>query len=116
MDRELLYNPEERYEQLVREDNTDRADSQRMAALYVLAGNIQLYKNVDAFYDFEAHEIKADTKVMELEVPEMAQKMLKLAMNLYDAKNKADVAEVFFGLDQNNTRIAKKAISIRFSN
>lgn len=58
MKNDYLYELEDRFNQLLKRDETHEKDRERRALFYIIAGNMDLYKKVNYIYDFENQCIK----------------------------------------------------------
>lgn len=110
-----------RYEELLQRASVKTGDQEHKALFYILAGNEELYNKINNIYDFNQGMIKHDLLEINEDSPDYitepsssGTKLLKLAFNLYNSQNKADVCDTFAGLDSNNFELAIQAIKIRF--
>lgn len=104
-----------RYQQLLERSGATPGDLERKALFHIIAGNDDLYSNVNNIYDFEENVILTECLEGDGEVylSSSSRKLVKLAYHLYNGYD-ASVLEVFSGLDDNNARLAIEAIKIRF--
>lgn len=89
-------------------------DVERKSMFYIFSSNVELYTKVGYFYDFQNNVIKRDG-FKKIDVATSYKALIRLAFNLYNSNNKADVSETFEYLDSNNTTVAINAIKIRFA-
>src|SRR5699024_3635275 len=99
---------------LLERDNTNDNDNERKAMFTIFAGNDELYSKIDDLYDFEERGININA-FEEVDLSSGTYQLVKLAFNLYAYQNEANVAEVFRNLDDENYKLAKKAIDVRFN-
>ena len=111
-----------RYNELLEKDGTKAGDQERQALFFILAGNDELYNKIHNIYDFKGRMIKHDLLEVNEDSPDYiaepsssGTKLIRLAFNLYNSKNKADICDTFAGLDRSNFELALTAIKIRFN-
>lgn len=104
----------ERLIELLERDNTNDNDNERKAVFTILAGNEDLYSKASKIYDFEERAINLDV-FEEVDLSGGTYQLVKLAFNLYSSQNEANVVEVFRSLDEENYKLAMKAIDVRFN-
>jgi hypothetical protein len=110
------YSLQDRYDLLLERDQTNPSDLERLALLYVVAGNTDLYKKVNHIYDFLDHSIKPDCLTAgEIDFSSSSRNLLTLAFNLYNSQTDANVLDVFSSLDNANLKLALQVIKIRFN-
>ena len=104
-----------RYQQLIERSGATPGDLERRALFHIIAGNDELYSNVNNIYDFEENVIKTECLEGDGEVylSSSSRKLLKLAYHLYNGYE-ASVIEVFSGLGDEDAKLAIEAIKIRF--
>lgn len=108
---------EERFNNLISRDNIHKSN-ERLAFLFIMAGNIDLYSKIDYIYDFENHWIKPDCFDNEnVDFCSSSRDLIRLAFNLYNgfSTTSSDVLSIFCNLDDDNFDIAINAIKIRFN-
>ena len=111
----MLYNFEDRYEELLKKDKTAEDDRERKSLFYILAGNLDLYGKVNYIYDFDERMIKSEClDSEEVDFCSSSRKLIKLGYNLYNSSNGADVMDTFYILDNDNFELALNAIKLRF--
>lgn len=95
-------------------------DIERESLFFIIAGNNELYKNVNKIYNFKENNINININedgeiyIPDLPVSSSARKLAYLAIQLYNSCNKQSVMDTFAGLDENNFRLAINAIKLRF--
>ena len=104
-----------RYQQLLELSGATPGDLERRALFHIIAGNDELYNNLNSLYDFAENVILTDCLEGDSDVylSSSSRKLIKLAYHLYNGYE-ASVLAVFSGLDDNNARLAIEAIKIRF--
>jgi hypothetical protein len=107
----FLYNYEDRLNQLLERDNTNKDDNERKVMFYIIAGNDDLYSKVNFIYNFKKHSINLDC-FEEVDFCSSSCKLIKLAFNLYNSYP-ADVLDTFYLLDEDNFNLALNALKIR---
>lgn len=111
----MLYLHEDRFNELVKRDNTAEDDLERRSLFYILSGNLDLYNKVDYIYDFDERKIKSEClESEEIDFCSSSRKLIKLGYNLYNSSNSADVIDTFYILDDDNFELALNAIKLRF--
>lgn len=111
----MIYNFEERYNELMKKDGTDKEDLERKALFYILAGNIDLYSKVNYIYNFKERIINPECLESEkVDFCSSSRRLIKLAYNLFNSFP-ADVIDTFYLLDEDNFELALNAIKIRFN-
>lgn len=110
-----LYDPEERINELIKLDGTEKEDNSRLALFYIISNIDELYHKVNYLYDFQKHEIKLDVfENQDVDFSGSSYNLILLGYNLYNAFNKADVNKIFSLLDNKRMNIAFRAIKIKF--
>lgn len=110
----MLYDTDERLNELIERDNTRDNDMERKALFTIFAGNDDLYSKVDKLYDFAEHAINLDG-LEQADLSGGAYQLVKLAFNLYSSNSETNVAEVFRSLDRDNYDLALKVIDVHFN-
>lgn len=103
-----------RFKELVVKDRTSTTDTERLALLWILANNDDLYFKVNGIYDFEERQIRPECLEGAIDLCSGSRRMIRLAFNLYNG-HPADVLESFLCLDEDNFKLAMEAIQIRFN-
>lgn len=108
-----------RYYNLVERDNMFIGDSYRESLFYIIAGNNDLYENVDTIYNFKKHSINIVNKgkLNNLEfLTSTSSKLLVLALDLFTAKNSYGkcVTDIFNSLSFEDFELAINALRIKF--
>lgn len=104
----------ERFYKLISKDNTAPTDRERIALFFIISGVHDLYTKVNNLYDFKTHWIK-DNYLETVDFSSSTIKMIQLGFNLYNNSTAPAPLELFSTLDNENYRIAMKAINIRFN-
>lgn len=116
MNNDFKYSFQERYSLLLKKDQTDTMNTERLVLFYILAGNLDLYKKINYIYDFKDHSIKPSClESTEVDFSSGSQKLIMLAFNLYNGFTGADILDVFSSLDYENFDLAINAIKLRFN-
>lgn len=108
-----------KYEELLKKARI-KNDIERESLFYIIAGNMELYKNVSKIYSFEENNINIEVDenseiyIADLAVSSSARKLVYLALQLYNSCSNQTVMETFAGLDANNFDLAINAIKLRF--
>lgn len=115
----LSHDHEERFNELLERDNTRLKDNERQALFFVLSGNEDLFRKIDAFYDFEDHSIRPEG-FNEVDLTSSTKALVELAFNLYNNYSHVEsemksVLDLFASLDENNFELALMAIRVRFN-
>ena len=110
----------ERFNDLMKRDNTHPRDLERRSLFYILAyaNEGDLYNKINHIYDFEDNCIKLECLEESIvDLCSSAVSLIRLGFNLFNgySEGRIDVLSVFSGLDDSNYEIAKKAIDIRFN-
>lgn len=111
---------EERFKELLLRAKLKYKDKESESLFYVLAGNDNLYKQVNKIYDFKKQQLncmneEGEVSLDDIFVSSSTSALLKLAIELYNQSTNISVNNVFRSLDDNNTRLAINAIKIRYS-
>lgn len=107
---------EERFLELMAEDDTSFTDIERVSLFYILAGNNELYKKRRHIYDSNRHGICACFENRDVDFSSGMGALIKLGFNLYNGWPDGDVSpRTLLGcLDDYNLELAQKAMLIRF--
>ena len=111
---------EERFKELLLRAKLKYKDKERQSLFYVLAGNDDLYKQVDKIYDFKKQQLNfmnegGEVDLDDIFVSSSSNALLKLALEIYNQGSSISVNNLFRSLDDNNSRLAINAIKIRYS-
>lgn len=111
---------EERFKELLLRAKLKYKDKERQSLFYVLAGNDDLYKQVDKIYNFGKQQLNCINENGEVDLDDIfvsssSNALLKLALELYNQSTSISVNELFRNLDDNNSRLAINAIKIRYN-
>nr|WP_312289494.1 DUF6075 family protein [Clostridium chromiireducens] len=117
---------EELFKNLIERDNTSNGDNERKAFFYIIAGNNELYSQIDKIYNFTVNRIILDNYIQgKIMLSGGTSRMLYLAHHLYNGfsfkrinKDMEDrdlsINDVFSGLDVNGYKVCTNALHIRF--
>lgn len=111
---------EERFKELLLRAKLKYKDKERQSLFYVLAGNDDLYKQVDKIYDFKKQQLNCMNEDGEVDLDDIfvsssSSSLFKLALELYNQSTPISVNNLFRSLDDNNAKLAINAIKIRYS-
>lgn len=111
---------EERFKKILLKAKLKYKDKERQSLFYVLAGNDDLYRQVDKIYDFKKQQLSCinadgDVDLEDVFVSSSSNALLKLALELYNQSTNISVNDLFRSLDDNNAKLAINAIKIRYS-
>lgn len=107
-------NFEERFNELIKKDNTHEKDFERRSMFYVLAGSETLYNKVNHFYDFDDHSINPDCLEGGISLSHGELMLVTLAYSHYNSFP-ADVHEVLYALDDDELTLAMNSIKFRYA-
>jgi hypothetical protein len=108
---------EERFIELLNRDNTHPKDSERLALLYVLSGNDDVFKKARYAYDFRNHQIESDClNSGEVDFCSSSKALIRLGFNLYNGFNDgySTPIDLFNCLDVSNYTLEVNSCNIRF--
>ncbi|WP_252225781.1 DUF6075 family protein [Clostridium sp. ZBS2] len=110
----------ERYKILIKKSGMIYEDRERKALFHLLAGNSDLYKQVDKIYDFNRQQLCCMTGYGQVDFSNIytsssSKSLLLLAIQLYNNGTDITVAESFRYLDAGTAQIALVAIKIRYN-
>ncbi|MEK5521097.1 DUF6075 family protein [Heyndrickxia sp. FSL W8-0423] len=108
----MFPNHKDNYECLLGKDGTHPNDIERKSLFYIFAGNEEIMKQVNLFYDFQERMIKIDND--RASISSGARALVLLGYNLYNNYPSWTISELFRNLDRQNSRLAFQAIKIRF--
>ena len=111
---------EERFKELLLRAKLKYKEKERESLFYVLAGNDDLYKQVDKIYDFGKQQLQCidengEVNLEDIFVSSSSSSLLKLSLELYNQSTSIGVHDLFRSLDDNNSKLAINAIKIRYS-
>lgn len=113
---------EENFNNLTKKADVRNGDLERKSMFYIIAGNDDLFKQVGEIYNFRDDELQERKETLEgdLYFPNVltsnsSQKLLNLAVQLFNNTKDQNVLDTFSGLDTNNFELALNAIKIRFN-
>lgn len=109
---------EERYKILIKKSRLNYEDRERQSLFYLIAGNLDLYKQIDKIYDFKEQQLccMTDGQVdfSNIHTSSSSKSLLLLAIQLYNRGSNITVSEIFRYLDADTAQIALNAIKIRY--
>ncbi len=109
---------EARYKILIKKSGMIHEDRERQSLFYLVAGNSDLYKQVDKIYDFKEQQLKCMTDgqvdFSNIYTSSSSKSLLLLAIQLYNNGTDITVIETFKYLDADTAQIALNAIKIRY--
>lgn len=109
---------EERYKILIKKSGMIYEDREREALFYLIAGNSDLYKQVDKIYDFQEQQLNCmkdgHVNLENIYTSSSSKALLLLAIQLYNGGSNITVSETFKYLDSDTAQIALNAIKIRY--
>lgn len=91
------------------------ANRDQKALLFILAGVGELYDHADEIFDFNESCIKPRCTTKLGYMPQSFKMLIRLGFNLYGGRPKVSVNDVFWPLDDQNTKLALEAIRIAFA-
>lgn len=103
-----------RFKELIGKDRTSNTDTERLALLWILANNDDLYFKVNSIYDFAERQIRPECLEGTIDLCSGSRRMVRLAFNLFNGFP-ADVLDSFSCLDSDNFKLTMEAIKIRFN-
>lgn len=104
---------EVRYDELLTRDGA-KADIEREALFFILAGTDDLYKKADKVYDFQDRSIRPECLDGNVDLSSGSRALVLLGFDLFNSFNGASVSDVFSPLDEENRSLAFEAIKLRF--
>lgn len=112
---------EQRFKELMARAGVGESDIERHTLFYLIAGNEDLYNQVDKIYNFNKRQLQDRNEDEEgnlyfpcLMLCSSSKKILNLAIQLYNDTNNQKVSDTFSGLDMNNFLLCINAITYRF--
>jgi hypothetical protein len=92
-------------------------DNERIALLYIISGNSDLFKKREYIYDFKKSALKISSlRQLKVDFCTSSKSLIRLGLNLfngYSDKN-TNPLTLLFSLNYNNYNLAINAIKIRF--
>lgn len=106
----------ENYLDLVMEDQMCTGDVERASLFYIISGNDDLYRKQRFIYDTKNHSIKRCLDNTDVDFSSSIKALIRLGFNLYNGwSNEYTTPVDLLGcLDDNNRKLARNAIQIRF--
>ncbi|MCK9470696.1 MAG: helix-turn-helix transcriptional regulator [Bacilli bacterium] len=114
--KQITLNNKDNFIELIKRDNTNRDDIERIALFYIIAENEDLFEKVNDIYDFEeggSTPYKALEGEGGYDFCGSSRSLIRIAYNLYNGYP-ADILGTLYNLDEVNYRIAINGINIRF--
>ena len=107
---------EERFINMMAEDNMYPDDSERASLFYIIAGNDDLYRKRRFIYDSCEHAIRTCLENTEVDFSSGTRSLIRLGFNLYNGWSDDYTTPRFLlgNLDDRNLLLAEKAMGIRF--
>lgn len=111
---------EERYEILIKKSGMIHEDREREALFYIVAGNSDLYKQIDKVYDFKKQQLKCITEDGQVDFSNIytsssSKALILLGIELFNGGAQIAVSDVFRYLDKQNSILALESIRIRYN-
>ena len=106
----------EQYLDLVIEDHMPTGDVERASLFYIISGNDDLYRKRRFIYDPKDHSIKRCLDNTKVDFSSSMKALIKLGLNLYNgwSDEYTTPLDLLGCLDNNNRKLARNAIQIRF--
>ena len=110
----------ERYKILIKKSRFKHEDREREALFYIIAGNMDLYKQADKIYNFQKQQLKCIAEDGQVDFSNIytstsSKSLLKLGIQLYNNGTDITVSATFRCLDADNAQIALNAIKMRYN-
>ncbi len=106
----------ENYLDLVMEDQMCTGDVERASLFYIISGNDDLYRKQRFIYDTKNHSIKRCLDNTDVDFSSSIKALVRLGLNLYNgwSDEYTTPVDLLGCLDDNNRKLARNAIQIRF--
>ena len=106
----------ENYIDLVMEDQMCTRDVERASLFYIISGNDDLYRKRRFIYDPKDHSIKRCLDNTDVDFSSSIKALVRLGFNLYNgwSDEYTTPVDLLGSLDNNNKKLARNAIQIRF--
>ena len=106
----------ENYLDLVMEDQMCTGDVERASLFYIISGNDDLYRKQRFIYDTKDHSIKRCLDNTDVDFSSSIKALVRLGFNLYNgwSDEYTTPVDMLGCLDDNNRKLARNAIQIRF--
>lgn len=107
----------ERFKKMIEQDKTHSKDTERLSLFYIISGNGDLYRKRGYIYDTYEHRIFSDFENSGIDFSYGLKSLIKLGYNLYNGWSDSDTTplRLLGNLDNNNFKLAKHAMTIRFN-
>ena len=113
---------EDNFNLLIKKADVSLGSVEYKSLFYIIAGNLDLFKQAGEIYSFNEGMLqeRKENAEGELYFPNVltsnsSQKLLNLAVQLFNNTKDQNVLDTFSGLDTNNFKLALNAIKIRFN-
>lgn len=106
----------ENYLDLITEDQMRTGDMERASLFYIISGNDDLYRKRWYIYDLKDHSIKRCFDNTDVDFSSSIKALVRLGFNLYNgwSDEYTTPVDLLGCLDDNNRKLARNAIHIRF--
>lgn len=106
-----------RLKSMLKSDNTNLGDTERLSLFYIISGNNDLYGKRRFIYNPNVHSIFPDFEKTDVDFSEGIKSLIRLGFNLYNgwSDNYTTPLGLLGGLDENNLKLANYALTIRFN-
>ena len=106
----------EQYLDLVIEDHMHKEDMERASLFYIISGNNDIYRKRRFIYDPKDHSIKRCLENRKVDFSSSMKALIRLGFNLYNgwSDEYTTPVDLLGCLDNNNKKLARNAIQIRF--
>ncbi|WP_251553970.1 DUF6075 family protein [Neobacillus muris] len=109
----LSPNHEGNFRKLLQWDGTNVSDLERKAMFFIFAGNEEILKRIEMFYDFEERVIQTEITDNIAYLSSGARSLVLLGFNLFNNFPCGTVMDLFRSLDEQNCELALNGIRIR---
>ena len=106
----------ENYLDLVMEDQMHKGDMERASLFYIISGNDDLYRKRRFIYDSKDHSINRCLDNRKVDFFSSMKALIRLGFNLYNgwSDEYTTPVDLLGSLDNDNKKLARNAIQIRF--
>ena len=106
----------EHYLDLVMEDHMHKEDMERASLFNIISGNNDIYRKRRFIYDPKDHSIKRCLENRKVDFSSSMKALIRLGFNLYNgwSDEYTTPVDLLGCLDNNNKKLARNAIQIRF--
>ena len=110
---------EERYKILIEKSRLNYEDREREALFYLLAGNSDLYKQVDKIYNFKKQQLNCmkdeQVDLTNIYTSSSSRALILSGIELFNSGAGISVTDVFKYLDKQNSILVLESIRIRYN-